>query len=600
MSKKWWLLSLLAVFVMVVAVACGDDDDDDDDATEEPQETETAEATEGPTEEPTGDATGSATAAPTEDGGEGARALPDDAAAEGEQVINVGLPAEPDFIDPHKSQFEQDIAIERLLFRGLLYTDAEGTPIPAVASEVPSTENGGISEDLLTYTFTIENQMWSDGEPLTATDMEFALKRAMMPETASPYVGLLYNVVGAQELNTAEASTDALMDAVGVTAIDEETLEITIKQPQATFNLLIGLWFAYPVREDVVAQGDSWTEPGNLIGNGPFLLEARTEGASFTLTRNDNYTAGDMPFLEQINVTVVEDRSTGFDAWQTGELDIMELSAARKPVVDGDPELQEQFILGPNLGTRGLQFQHEVEPLNNPLVRQAMSHAIDRERYVEVVWLGLKAPGANWLPPGVPGHDPEKESIQAFDPELAQQLLAEAGYPGGEGFPTLSIMVRDDPTFRADGEFIQNALQEVLGITVELDVVDSQTRSSRFSNSQYEMMTGGWLADYNDPENFLVDLWRTGGTNNKYKYSNAEFDALMDEALSAADDEARIGAYMESEQIWLEDVAMVPIYYETRPTMVNTSKVGGLEPNALDAGWMGSFSMENVYILAES
>jgi oligopeptide transport system substrate-binding protein len=529
-------------------------------------------------------------------------------------VVNMG--ATPDFLDPHKSQFEQDIAIERLLFRGLFYTDDKGNPIPAVAAELPTQQNGGISADGKTLTIKLkDNQKWSDGSPLTAKDFEYSIKRAFHPKLASPYASFLFNIKGSAEYynalgteknpkNPNQDELNRLRDAIGVKALDDKTLQIQLQEPQGTILVLLGLWVMYPVKQSVVEAGGAgpentkWAAPGKLVGNGPFVLKEFREKDRIILEANPNYTLEPKPKLQTIDVRLIEDEESAFASFQTGELDEVAVPPSKVPVVESDPNLKKLNITGPVPRTGGIEFNFSVKPLDNRNVRLAIAKAIDREAFVRVVLPGVGQPTQCWLAPGTPGYDPNDCAAIKYDPAEAKRLLAEAGYPNGQGFPELSLLVVNSPLGKNIGEFVQKQLKDNLNINIKLELVDSKTRSSRYSNSQFELFYGGWQEDYHDPENWIPELWGTGGGNNQYKYSNPQLDALIKQAKFELNNEKRIALYKQMHKLLIDDANGAWLDTRIRNALVK-SKVKNVTPNGQDAGWLGQFNIERVEIAKE-
>ena len=438
------------------------------------------------------------------------QALPKD-----QQVLKIPY-AEPDFLDPHKSQFSQDIGVQRLLFRGLLGADEKGNVVPFVAKEVPTTQNGGISADGKTVKITLrDNQKWSDGSALTAKDFEYSVKRSFNPKLAGPYASFAYNIVGAEEYNTAlgtekspkSPSADELnkmRDAIGVKALDDKTLEFKLKEAQPTFPVILGLWNLWPVKQTVVEkdgagpENTKWTAPGQLIGNGPFVLKSRKEKDSIVVEANPNYSLEPKPKLQRIEMRIIEDAEVAFNAFQTKEIDLSGIPTSKIPVVDGDPALKKINIRAQDPTTWGIEFNHGTKPLDNQKVRMAIAKGVDREAFVKVVLGGVGKVTQCWLPEGTPGYNAADCDAQKYDKAAAAKLLADAGFPNGQGFPELTFLTSNTQRGKDIAEFIQKQLKDNLGINMKIESVDAKTRSSRYSNKQFELFFGGWHEDLCD------------------------------------------------------------------------------------------------------
>ncbi|MFN8558841.1 MAG: peptide ABC transporter substrate-binding protein [Dehalococcoidia bacterium] len=484
-----------------------------------------------------------------------------------QQVLRVSFTAQPVFLDPHKSQFAQDIAMERMMWRPLFWVDEQGAAVPSVAKEMPTQQNGGISADGKTWKITLKDgQKFSDGSALTAKDFEYSIKRALNPKLASPYADELGNVIGAREFNRAKdasgADLDRLRDAVGVKALDDKTLEVRLVQPQPTLSLVLGLWIAYPVKQSIVEQGGDAIENtkwaatvGRAVGNGPFVLKEAKEKDRYIFEANPNYTLDPKPKLSRLEFRIVEDEETGFNAFQTNEVDYAAVPTSKISLVDGDAQLKKLNLRATDPTVFWLQMQNQVKPLDNPKVRLALAKAINRDDFVKVVLGGVGEPTTLLMHTSTPGQKPTDGDALKFDPARAKQLLTEAGYPNGQGFPQLTYLSNQSTINKAAAEFIQKQFKDNLNIDIKLEIVDSQTRSSRYSNSQFELTLGGWHEDYHDPENWLPVLFRTGGTNNQLKYSNKQFDDLIDQAKFEPNTEKRYALYQQASKIALDDAA---------------------------------------------
>jgi oligopeptide transport system substrate-binding protein len=603
-SRKTGLLGAVLALSVLFAVACGSDDKNESKATTAPGSPAAA-ATTG--------AAGTQAAAPVPSAQPqtgGYTALPKE-----QQVYKIPL-TEPDYLDPHKSQFTQDIGVEKLLFRGLFYGDEKGVLQPAVAKELPTTANGGISADGKQVKVTLkDNQKWSDGSPLTAKDFEYALKRTFNPKLASPYASFAFNIVGSEEYYTAlgteskpkTASTEELnrlRDAIGVRALDDKTLQINLKEPQGTILTILSLWNMYPLKQSVVEAGGAppestaWASAGKLIGNGPFVLKERKEKDRIVVEANPNYSLDPKPKLTRIEFRIIDDSEVSFNAFQTGELDASAVPPSKVPVVDADANLKKLNVRGPDPTTFGLHYNNAIKPFDKKEVRVALSKAIDRDAFVKVVLAGIGEPTQIFMHPSVPGADKADGDALKYDPAAAKKLLADSGFPNGQGFPELSILGVNSAVGKAQAEFIQKALKDNLGININIDLVDSKVRSSRYSNEQYDFTVGGWHEDYHDPENWLPELFGTDGGNNQYNYSNAQFDALMKQAKFETNNEKRIALYKQGHKLMLDDGAFGPLYHRVVNSVIK-SRVKGLTPNAQDAGFTGSHLVHLIELAKE-
>jgi oligopeptide transport system substrate-binding protein len=572
--RSWALLSGLAALVLLAA-ACGGG------------KKEETKATGGP-------ATQAAAA--------GAR--PADAAPDDQQILRASA-AEPQYLDPHRSSFAQDIAIERMIFRGLFQLDKDAKPEPAMAAELPTQQNGGISADGKTWTIKLKPGLkWSDGSPLTAKDFEYSFKRVLSPEVAGDYSYLLTGIAGGKEYNESKATgadLEKLAAQVGVKAMDDTTLQIQLAEaaPPTLFLIKLSLWASFPVKQSVIEKsGDKYFTDGSVfVGNGPYVLKEWKPKESITLAANPNWALTPKPLLKEIRFRLIDDTERAFDAYRNNELDIV---AAQVPFdkleqIRNDPQLKKEYIQQKLPSTRGLEMNEKVPPLDNVKVRSALAKAIDRDTLVKVVYQGAHIPTTQWIPAGIGGIQQKTYEQQSYDVAAAQKLLADAGFPNGQGFPRLKLVLRDSKDYRDVGEFLKSTLKKNLNIDIDLDVVDAKTRSQRFQKGDFELFWGGWIQDFPDPENWIDGLWNTGGGNNHYNYSNPDLDNLLKASLHELNDEKRLANYQKMADIVNETVGIANVYHESNNYLAKP-KVGGLQPTNNDAELPGDWHAESWYI----
>lgn len=509
------------------------------------------------------------------------------------QELRVRTLGEPTTLDPQIAAFANDINIIKQLFRGLLWYDENLGVVSAAAKEVPSKENGGISEDGLTYTFKLRDDLaWSDGERLTASDFEYSLKRLFDPAVGAQgyYYSFYTNIVGAEAYSTGEGPADG----VGVTAVDDATLEIKLTKVQPTLLQLLALWPAFPVRQDVIEEhGEAWTEAGNLIGNGPFVLKEWVHEDHITIEANPNYWGDDKPTLQRIVFQMIPDESVALIAYQNNELDMTDIPLPDTKRFEGNPE-QLKYA---ELTTFAQEFNNTREPFDDPLVRKAFKLAVDSQAYVDSVRQGSGLPAFSWIPPGMPGYNPNMGTDYAFDPEKAKQFLADAGYPNGEGLPDITVTIADTQAGRLTAEFLQEQLRTNLGVNIDIEILESATYEDRYLASDFQFVLGGWGADYADPENWLPQLFGTNAGLNQYKYSNPEVDDLFAQAAVELDNDKRLDLYDRAQKIIIdEDMGVAPLYYRIRNWLVKPW-VKGVITTGLDAS-PGDWFYTNIRILA--
>ncbi len=505
-------------------------------------------------------------------------------------------------LDPHYSNFSQDISLQRMLWRGLYSLDKNNVPQPAMAASAPT-----ISADGKTYTIKLKSGLkWSDGQPLVAKDFEAGLKRTCNPVVAGQYEYVLdASIVGcadffnalagpdkkagtADDLKPADAGLPALEAAVGVKATDATTLTITLVQAQPTFKLLLALWMTFPVpthlarfaAETADAPADWGTDVTALVYNGPYMAKEYVKQDHVTVVPNPNWAApeGVKPTLDSITMKFIEDNATADNAFRTGELsaaiaDLAQLASLKTEFGSG-------FVTTAQPATTGLEMEVKNPPLDNVKVRLAISQSIDRTSLVQVVYGGAYLPTTSWVPQTVGGAAPDAFNADiGYDPVKAKANLAAAGYPNGQGFPTLKFTIRDTPTNQNLFAFLQKAFKDTLNINIEANVVDSKTRSTDFNTHNFQLFPGGWIQDYPDPENWIVGLFDTGGGNNGYECSDPTIDANIAKAHFDTNETERLQLYQDTnKQIVTTICGIAPYYHSTLNTLIS-SKITGLAEN---------------------
>jgi oligopeptide transport system substrate-binding protein len=510
-----------------------------------------------------------------------------------DQTLRVRIAGEPQALDPQVTGFDVDISIVKQLFRGLFYYDGpDMNVVPSVAAKIP-TQGDGISDDGLTYTIELRDDVtWSDGTPLTANDFVYALRRLFDPEAGATgyYYSFYTAIVGAE---AAAAGTGTLED-IGVTAVNDTTLEIKLTRPQPTLLTLLAMWPAYPVRQDIIeAKGDAWFEAGNLIGNGPMVLSEWVHQDHVTMTADPNYWGDDKPTIQTLVFRMIPDEPKALIAYENNEIDLAPIPLPDTATFEGNAE-QLKYE---ELTVFAWEFNNEREPFDNPEVRKAFSLATDRDTYISAVRGGVGHPTTSWLPPGIPGYLETRCSEWAFDKDKAQQVLTDAGFPNGEGLPEVTLTFADSQANRLSFDFLQQQIEQNLGFRIEVEVLESATYEDHYLASDFQVVLGGWGADYADPENWLPQLFGTDASSNQYKYSNTDFDALMDQAATELDNDKRIKLYQDAEAILIdEDVGVAPLFNRTRNWLLKPY-VDGFTTTGLDGNVPGDFFYNRVSIL---
>ena len=511
-----------------------------------------------------------------------------------DQTLRVRLAGEPQTLDPQVTGFDVDISIVKQLFRGLFYYDGpDMNVVPAVATKLP-TKGDGISDDGLTYTIELrDDQTWSDGKPVTAGDFVYALKRLFDPEVGATgyYYSFYTAIVGAE----AAAAGEGSLDDIGVTAVNDTTLEIKLTRQQPTLLTLLAMWPAYPIRQDVIeAKGDAWIDAGNLVGNGPMVLSEWVHQDHITVTANPNYAGDDKPTLQKIVFRMIPAEGKALIAYQNNEIDLAPIPLPDTATFEGNAE-QLKYE---ELTVFAWEFNNTAAPFDNPDVRKAFGMATDRDTYISAVRGGVGHATTSWLPPGIPGYDASRGSAFAFNKDKAVQALTDAGFPNGAGLPEVTLTIADSEAGRLSAEFLQQQIKQNLGVDIKIEVLESATYEDHYLASDFQVVLGGWGADYADPENWLPQLFGTDASGNQYKYSNRDFDDLMDEAATELDNDKRIKLYQDAEKILIDDdMGVAPLFNRVRNWLLKPY-VDGFTTTGLDGNVPGDFFYNRVKILA--
>jgi len=502
-----------------------------------------------------------------------------------EQVLRWNLGAEPKTIDPQLNSANDGGHVINNTFEGL-YREINGELVPAMA------ERHEVSDDLITYTFYLRDAKWSDGKPVTAHDFEFAWKRALDPNLASEYAQQLFYIKGAQEYYEGNGSRDD----VAVRALDDKTLQVELIAPTAYFLDLTTFYTYMPVREDVVDNDGIWARtPEKAICNGPFKLGEYKPGDRLVLVKNENYWNAENVKLDKVIATFITEQSTMLTAYESDELDIID----DVPIAE-IPRLQAEdptFHIYPLLGTYYYIFNVKKSPVDDVRVRKALTLAIDRRAICETILKGGQVPATGFVPPGLrdeEGNDfREVAGDYGIDPnaalvEEARKLLAEAGYPNGEGFPTIEVLYNTSESHKIIAEAIQEMWKQNLNINVTLGNQEWNVFQDTRHQGNFTVARGGWTADYSDPMSFL-DLWTSYSGNNDAHWYVEEYDKLIDESKLLTGQE-RFEKLYQAEKMMMDDFIVMPIYYYTDILMVK-ERVEGFYRTILGHHWLGDIQI---------
>ncbi len=531
-SKLVWLLSLLLVVGLFLA-ACGGEEDAKDTTTDTDDKDATTEESE--------------------------------VAADEEQVLNLIQTAEIPTMDSALVTDAVGFDLLNNVNEGLYRLNQENVAVPAISDGEPT-----VSEDGLVYTFTLRDSNWSDGTPVTANDFEFAWKRAMNPDTASEYGPYMMN--GVIKNATAITNGEAEYTELGVKALDEKTLEVTLEKPIPYFLSLMSFGTYLPQKEEfVTAQGDNYAKNSEaLLYNGPFTL-ANWDGTglSWQLLKNEQYWDKETVKLTEINYDVVKENSTAVNLYTNGEKDRTTLSGEYAMQYAADPEL----LLEADTSTFYFKYNQErlgeKTPLANVNIREAITKAFNKEDLASVVLANGSTAAYSFVPSEF-AFDEDGNDFREVNGDMAVFNVDEAKAAWDKGLKelgvtelTLEILGGDTELSKKMDEYLKSQLETNLpGLTITLKEVPFNVRLDLDTNQDYDIQVAGWGPDYQDPFSFL-SLWETGGGNNQMSYSNPEYDKLLQDINGslAQDIPARWEAMAKAEKMIVEeDYAVGPIY----------------------------------------
>lgn len=490
-----------------------------------------------------------------------------EAAASGdtkELAIQVG--PTPETIDPALNSSNDGGNMLQHLAEGLLKMDKNGNMIPGLA------ESYEVSDDGLTYTFKLRKGLkWSDGSDLTAKDFVYSWKRVADPNTAAPYgQDVLGKVKGYEE------AAGGNIDALAVSAPDDTTFVVELANPVPFFDRIAAFSTLVPVQEATIeANGDAWTlSPETNVTAGPYKLAEFTDGDRIVLEKNENYWDKDNITFDKIIYRLIEDPNAAYTAYKQGEVSMIKSVPSEEiPALKGT----EEFHVDPNMGTYYLSFNTTKKPFDNEDVRKALALVIDRDYVANTVMQGTYLPANKIIGPGVSDAAPdssfEKVTEEKYtkgvgsgdyeaDVAKAKELLAKAGYPDGQGFPTIEYSTNDQGYHKSVAEYLQNVWKEKLGINTDIAIKEWKVFTADRRAGNYDVARNGWVMDWNDPSNFL-NLFVTGSGNNDGKISIPEYDELMEKASTTTNADERFDYLHKAEQLLLDHAALTPVAYYT-------------------------------------
>jgi oligopeptide transport system substrate-binding protein len=493
-----------------------------------------------------------------------------------EQVVYRGNGEEPETLDPHLAEGIPAAHILRDLFEGLTTVFPDGKVVPGAALR------WNISRDARTYTFYLRRDMvWSNGDPLTADDFVFSLRRAADPKTASNAANMLLPIQNAREVLAGELPVEKL----GISILDEYTMQITLTGPTPYFLGLLAHPVSYPVnRSNIEEFGKQFSRPGNLVSNGAYVLRDWIPRVSIELEKNPNYREAEDTIIERVFYLPIEDQATEVKQFRSGELDWTN-EVPNNQFKWLQKHYADELVISPWMGSYFFGFNLTQEPfIDNPSLRMALILAIDRQILTDKVTQFGEQPSFALVPPGIDGYVP-------FSPEYADwtqdernheatRLYEQAGY--SEDRPLrVEIRYNTSDNHKKIALAIASMWKQALGVNATL--VNEEFRvflQNREQKVVTQVFRAGWVSDYNDPYSFL-ELFRTEFGRNDYGYSNSTFDALLDEVGTERIRARRERLMFEAERVLMSDHVIIPIYTYVTKRLVNPH-LRGWQNNVMD------------------
>ncbi len=483
-------------------------------------------------------------------------------------TFRVNLSTEPPSLDWSLATDHVSFNVIANLMVGLTEFDRQLKPAPVVAKSWDILEGGR------KLVFHLRDDVqWSDGQKVRAEDFEYSWRRLLDPKTASQYAYILFDVLNAEEFHEGKIADEK---QVGVKALDEATLEVTLKHPTSYFLSITTFEVTYPQRRDVVEKfAAKWTEPENIVTNGPFLLASWKHENEIRLKANPKFFLG-KPAIENVEMFMVNEKTTAVGMYEQGQLDFLDndsippLEKARLSKIPG-------FKPVPQLRGEYYGFALDRKPFDDPRVRKAFAMAIDRSVFPRILH-GGELPSSSWIPPGMLAHN--LKIGLPYNPPEARRLLREAGYPEGKGFPQVTLAYNTQEDHKIVAEAVQGMWKRNLGVLVRLDNIEWKVYLKRLQNDPYPVFRDGWGADYPDPDNFMK-LFTSNSGNNHTRWKNSRYDQLLNQAAEEMKDDKRRRLYDEAQRLLCEtEVAIVPLFVRVESTILNSRYIG-LEYNSM-------------------
>ena len=499
----------------------------------------------------------------------------DQAAEDG--ILLIGNGSEPKGLDPHLVTGVPESQLLRALMEGLVtpHPTDDLAPAPGVAETWES------NADFTVWTFNLREGQWTNGDPIKASDFVYSWQRILSPALGAEYAEMLYVIQGADDFHQGRTEDFA---QVGVKALDDRTLEVTLEGPTPHFLGMLMHTSFLPVNPRAVEEHggmtdrqSGWSTLENYVGNGPFQLKEWVTNQIIEVERNPTYWDAATVQLNGIRFFPIDNVGTEEAMFRDGRLHLTNTVSPDK-IPSFQEEMPDQLRIEPYLGSYFYRINTTRPPFDDVRVRRALALSIDKQLLVERVTQGGQAPATGFTPSGIAGFT-ASEAVQ-FNAAEAQRLLAEAGYPGGQGFPAAEILINTSESHRKIAQAMQAMWKETLGIDVGIYNQEWKVYLDSQSQLDYDISRAGWIGDYVHPTSFL-DIFTSGNGNNDTGWSNAQYDGLIGRARVATSETERMQLLQQAEALLLDEMPIVPIYWYTR-VYLKDPRVQGWEPKLLD------------------
>ncbi|BDG42369.1 peptide ABC transporter substrate-binding protein [Saccharococcus caldoxylosilyticus] len=498
-----------------------------------------------------------------------------DKAANVPQELHINIKTEPFSLNPGLANDSVSSNVLNQTFEGL-------TRIKNGKPELAMAESYEVSKDLKTYTFKLRDAKWSNGDPVTAKDFEYAWKWALDPKNQSQYAYQLYYIKNGQAFNEGKAKAED----VGVKAIDDKTLQVTLENPTPYFLELTAFYTYFPVNSKIAQKNPKWyTNAGpDYTSNGPFKMVSWEHNNKIVLEKNENYWDAKNVKLTKIEMVMVNDTNTELSMFDNGELDWAGMPTGQLPP-DSLPKLKEEGKLHvqPIAGVYWYKFNTEKPPLNNVNIRKALAYAIDRKAIVENVTKGEQIPAMAAVPPTMFPENKKgyfKDNDVKKAKEYLKKGLQELGLKDVKDLPPITLSFNTDDQHVKIAQAIQDMWKKNLGVEVKLENAEWAVYIDKLHSGDYQIGRMGWLGDFNDPINFLELFRDKKGGNNDTNWENPKYKQLLIDSQKEKDPEKRKEMLKQAEAILMDEMPIAPIYFYTN-TWVQKDNLKGVEMSGL-------------------